>query len=264
MYPTPLGLKYFVQQKISGTGTFDGTEYGRARRTVDSGVGANGIIAYAAKQLGTVGNALTIQYIDIGAGLTQAATQITQTGPVIKVILRRSSGALLATATEVAAAINAAATNLDPAYAIRARVTGTGSSVVAATSALAFTGGADPTIDRNQYFWNVPTNGNGGFFHFEQEYPIWLLGVSGNFNVVYDGEVTLNVDRVRLNDDFTLQGESYSFFKYPCLTPNDGRISYTDVKQLVHPGQAIRVTLSVATAGYIGFDVMRAAEFPYA
>lgn len=264
MYPTPIGLKYFVQQKITGTGTFDGTEYGRARRTVDPGVGANGIISYASKLLGTVGNALTVQYVDVGAGLTQASTVVTQVGPAIKVILRRSSGAILATATEVAAAVNAAVTNLDPAYAIRARVTGSGASVVTATSALSFTGGADPVIDRNQFFWSMPVNTNGGLFQFENEVPIWVLGVSGNFNVVYNGEVTVNVDRVRLQDDFVLQGESYSFFKYPCLTPNDGRISYTDVKQLVLPGQAMRVTVSVATNGYVGFDVMRAAEFPYA
>lgn len=264
MYPTPVGLKYFVQQKVTGTGTFDGTEYGRARRTVDPGVGANGIVQYAARLYGADANALTIQYVDAGAGITIAATTVTQVGPAITVILRRSSGAILATATEVAAAVNAYTSRGQGAFAIRAYVPGTGASVVTATVALAFTGGANPTTDVTQYFWDIPVNGNAGFFHFEQDYPVWVLGFSANFNVLYSGEITVDVTRIRLNEDFTPTGEEYSFYKYPCLTSTDGKISYTDVKQLVHPRQAMKVSISVATTGYVGFDVQRAAEFPYA
>jgi len=264
MYPTPVGQKYFVQQKVTGTGTFDGTEYGRARRTVDSGVGVDGIVRYAARIYGASANSLTIQYVDAGAGLTIPATTVTQIGPAITVILRRTTNALQATATEVAAAINAFASRNSPSFAIRAYVPGTGATIVAATAALAFTGGADPAVDVTQYFWDIPVNGNGGFFHFEQDYPVWVLGFSANFNVLLAGPLTVEVSRIRLNEDFTPAGEEYSFFKYPCLTPTDGKISYTDIKQLVHPRQAMRVTISAATTGYIGFDVQRAAEFPYA
>jgi hypothetical protein len=265
MYPSAVGHKFMIQYAVSGTGGFDGTEYGRARRTVDPGLGPNAIVYFASKLYGTASNGLTIEYVDAGAGVVVSATTVTQVGAAIRVLLRRSAIAVLATALEVAAAVNAFTAYSSPAFAIAARANGTGLSVVSAIGPLAFTGGADPVREGSQYLWTVPTNGNAGFVQLENPFPMWILGFSARFNVLLPGPFTVTVQRVRLEADLTpVLGEAVGIFVFSGLTPSAVDIAYTDVKQLVHPGQGLLITTSAPLTGFFNIDVMRAAEFPYA
>ena len=265
MYPSAVGFKFLVQQAISGTGAFNGTEYGRARRTIDPSLGADSIVYVASKLYGTASNALTIQYVDAGAGVTVSTTSVVQLGAAIQVLLRRSTGAVLATAQEVADAINAFTAYSSPAFGISARAGGTGAGLVAAIGPLAFSNGADPVRDGTQFLWTVPTNGNGGFVQLENDFPMWVLGFTARFNVLLPGPYSVSVSRVRLNKDFTpITAEAVELFVFAGLTPDAPSIAYTDVKQVFHPGQGILVTTSAALTGFFNFDVMRAAEYPYA
>lgn len=265
MYPSAIGHKFFVQYAVSGTGAFTGAEYGRARATVDPGLGANAIVYLASRLYGAASNTLTVEYVDAGVGVTVAATTVTQLGSAIRVQLRRSTIAVLATASEVAAAINAFTAYSAPGFAVTARAGGTGATVVTAMAPVAFSGGADPLREGSQFLWTVPTNGNAGLVHFENDVPMWVLGFSARFNVLLPGPFTVSVARVRLDRDFTpVAGESVNWFVFGGLTPSAIDISYTDVRQIIHPGQGLLVTTSAPLTGFINFDAMRAAEYPYA
>jgi hypothetical protein len=265
MYPSAVGHKFLIQYTVSGTGFFDGTEYGRARLTVDPGLGADSVVYFASKLYGSASNALTVEYVDAGPGVIVGATTVTQIGPAIRVLLRRSAAAVLATAAEVAAAVNAFTAYNSPGYAISARAGGNGTGVVAAIGPLSFTGGADPIRVGSQFLWTVPTNGNAGFVHLENSFPMWILGFSARFNVLLPGPFTVSLARVRLEPDFTpILSEAVNFFVFNGLTPSAPDIAYTDVKQLIHPGQGILVTTSAPLTGFFNIDVTRAAEFPYA
>lgn len=265
MYPSDVGQKFLIQYTVSGTGGLTGVEYGRARRTVDPLLGSNSIVSFAAKLYGSAANALTIEYVDAGAGVVVSATTVTQTGSAIRVLLRRSAIAVLATAAEVAAAVNAFTAYNAPAFAIMALAQGTGLGLVAAIGPLAFTGGVDPAQQGSQYLWTLPLNDNAGFVHLENSHPMWILGFSSRFNVILPGPFTVSVARVRLEPDFTpVLAESVNLFVHAGLTPSAPDIAYTDVKQLIHPGQGLLITTSAPLAGFFNIDVMRAAQFPYA
>lgn len=265
MYPSATGLKFLVQYGVSGLGAFDGTEYGRARLVVDPGLGANAVVSFVSKLYGAASNHLTVEYVDAGLGVTIPATVVTQVGAAIRVLLRRSAVAVLATAEEVANAVNAFTAYSSPAFAIRALAQGTGKAPVAAIGPLSFTGGADPLVVGSQYLWAVPAGGHAGMVHFEHETPMWILGFTARFNVLLPGPHTVSVQRVRLNADLTpVLSEAVGLFVYDGLTPAAPDISYTDVRQLLHPGQGLLVTTSAPMTGFFNFDVMRAGEFPYA
>jgi hypothetical protein len=152
-----------------------------------------------------------------------------------------------------------------PGFAVAARAGGTGASVVAAIGPLTFTGGADPTRIGSQFLWTPPVNVNAGFVQLENPFPMWILGFSARFSVLLPGPFTVSLQRVRLEADLTpILAEAVNLFIFGGLTPSAVDIAYTDVKQLIHPGQGILVTTSAPLAGFFNIDVMRAAEFPYA
>lgn len=264
MYPSPVGNKFLVQYAVSGTGRLNGTEYGRARLTINAGPSGD-TIYIAAKLYGADANFITVQLIDTGAINPQ--TFVTQVGPAISVFLRRSSTAVLATAHEVAEAINSFTAYTSVAYAIRARAYDPASTTaLAAVPAANLSGGVNPhAIGRSQYLWTVPANGNAGYVDFEQEDPMWVLGFSAKFSSVPSGSHTITVSRVRILEDFTPElTEKTPLFVYSSLTSSAPDIAYTDVRQVIHPAQGLLVETSVAMPGFFNVDVMRAAEFPYA
>jgi hypothetical protein len=265
MYPSPVGNKFLVQYAVSGTGSFDGTEYGRARLTINGSPIGNTTIYIAARLFGTAPNAITVELVNTGA--VTPTTYVTQVGSAIRVFLRRSASVVLATAPEVANAINNFTSYTSAGFALRARAHNPlATTVLAAVAAQPLTGGADPhAIGRSQYLWTVPTNGKAGYVDFEQQAPMWLLGFSAKFSSVPVGTHTVTVYRARVLEDFTVvAAEKIPIFVYGAITSAAPDISYTDVRQVVHPAQAVIVETSAAMPGVFNFDVMRAAEFPYA
>lgn len=155
MYPSAVGTSFIVQQQTSGTGRFLAAEYGRARVTIPNG-DANAVVRIAAKLYGALGNSLTVEFVDRGSGIAVPATTISQTGPALRVVLRRlSGGAPLATANEVAAAINSfGAFTGTPVAAIAG---GDGTGVCSGYIPQSLTGGKNPIGYPSTAVWAIGT-----------------------------------------------------------------------------------------------------------
>lgn len=264
MYPTSAGLKYLVSLKTQGTGKFLGAEFGRARATLDTGNGFGGYIYVASRVYGALSNSITVQLVDMGNGVEIPETKIEQSGTAIRVILRRTVNGIQATTAEVVAALNNYTSFQPSGFALGARYNS--DVIVDPVGPIALTGGADPAIEGSQYRWTGSSNTNMGLVHFEQQHPVWLLGVHMKFGVQTPGPYTVRVERVRLNKDFTpVMDESIPIYVWDFLTGDKPDIAYTSVEQIIHPGQAVLITTTGGGfGGIVELDVQRAAEFPYA
>lgn len=258
MYPVPLGVNFLVSHKVSGTGQFTGADYGRARATVTN-VDTNAVVRVASKLYGTPSNALTVEFVDRGAGNAVSSTYVEQIGSAIRVILRRgSSGAPLATSAEVAAAINGfVATPGGPAGPIGAVANGTGLGVVSAAAPVSLAGGVAPgSVGPYAFRW-AANNTNMGLLHVEQESSVIIRQMDAAFTVP-SGTRTLTISRAPLNEAFEPDlTEAVPLLEYGDLTNATPNLSASDMNWLLPPCWALVVTTSVALAGLVRFDLRR-------
>ena len=267
MYPSDFGSKFLIQYTVTGTATLNGADYGRPRLTINPVAGTDGIVYIAAKNYGAAANAITVQYIDAGAGVVVPVCQIQQLGPAITVLLARSAIAITATAPQVAAALNSFTGYTSPAYAIRAKANNPAATIpLAATSAQLLTGGVDPlVVPPSQYLWAPPLNTSAGLVTLDNSHPMWVLGFAVKFPAVGVGTFSVKVSRVRLDEVFRpIMAEAVPIFVHDRITTAAPDIAYTDVRQVVHPSQGLLVEATVPAPGFFNFDVTRAADFPYA
>lgn len=264
MYPIALGKTFMAQQVVSGTGVFNGTEYGRAKGVVTN-ADPNAVVRISARLYGTAPNSYTIAFVDAGAGVSVAATTVTQEGPAIRVTLRRSGElGLLATAAEVASAINRSSTGIVATYG------GTGNGTVTAMAAQAITNtasGADSVIagpSNEQVLTYLPVNENGGFFYFEQEETLAIRQFEAKFTVG-GGTYTVTVERVNLNDNLEpVSAEAIPVFVWEDITSTRPDTAYSGARIYLQPRQALRVTTSGGgLPGIVRFDAQRMAGYPY-
>jgi len=253
-----------VQQVVSGTGVFDGSEYGRAKGVITN-VDPNAVVRVSARLYGTAPNSYTIELYDAGAGIDVPATTASQQGAQIRVTLRRSGElGILATAAEVASAVNNARTGVVATYG------GTGNGVVSAASPQPITGtasGVDALIagpNSELVLSYLPANTNGGFFYFEQEYTLAIRQFEAKFTVG-GGTYTVTVERVNLNDNLEPVGaEAIPNYVWPAITSTEPDIAYSDGNLYLHPRQALRVmTSGGGLPGIVRFDVRRVSGYPY-
>lgn len=252
MYPTPLGTPFCVQETTLDTGFIADTERGRAKRSIGS---SGNVVTVGAKLLGTEANAYTIALIDRGLAVSQ--TTVVQVGSAFEVTLRRSSGALLATSAEVAAAIN------DANLPVRASYVG---GVMAAVAATALTGGLAPaSVDPSgtRFEWSRTTGQSGGFFYFENHQDILVVTsiqakFSGLSTAIPFRVSIINLDagleKISGTDIVVKDAEVSS--TYP-----DFSLSGTDGIPLL-PYQALLVTC--AAVGRVRVTVQRQKRYPYA
>lgn len=251
MYPTPLGTPFCVQETTLDTGFIADTERGRAKRAIGS---VGNVVTVGAKLLGTEANAYTVALIDRGVAVAQ--TSVAQVGSAFEVTLRRSSGALLATASEVAAAINAA--NLP----VRASYVG---GVMAAVPATALTGGLAPSVvdpSGTRFEWSRTTGQSGGFFYFENLQDVMVVtSIQAKFSGL-GGAIPFRVSIINLDaglekisgTDIVVKDAEVSS-TYP-----DFSLSGTDGIPLF-PYQALLV--SCAAVGTVRVTAQRMRRHPY-
>lgn len=254
MYPTPLGTPFCVQETTLDTNFTAATERGRAKRAFGSG---GSQVVVGAKLLGTEANAYTVALIDRGVAVS--ATSVSQNGAAIEVTLRRSSGAVLATADEVAGVINAAG------LPVRASYGGTGVVVPAAATALA--GGLAPTsVDPSgtRFEWARTSGQSGGFFYFENHQDVMVVtAIQAKFTGLGGSPIPLRVATVNLNAGLEAVSGSDISVKdaevasaYPEFT-----LAGLDGIPLM-PYQALLVTC--AAVGQVRVTVQRLRRYPYA
>lgn len=254
MYPTPLGTPFCVQETTLDTNFTGATERGRAKRTFGSG-GSQVIVG--AKLLGTEANAYTVALID--RGIAVSTTSVAQNGAAIEVTLRRSSGALLATASEVAGVINAA--NLP------VRASGTGGGVVVAAGATALTGGLAPTYrdpSGTRFEWERTTGQAGGFFYFENHQDVMVVtGIQAKFSGLGGSPIPLRVAVVNLDAGLEVVGNSDISVKDAEVASAYPEFSLAGLDGIpVLPYQALLVTC--AAVGRVRVTVQRLRRYPYA
>lgn len=258
------GFPITIKQVVSGTGQFNGTEQGRAALTITAtSPTANNTVYIAAKQYGTLSNSITVQLVDRGSGITVTGTTVSISGSAVSVVLRRSSGAVLATAKEVSDAINSYAGLPLP---ISAGYSGTGLDLVNGTTATALTGGLDPTIDVVKpalFTWTYATNANGGFFFFENyREPLSIRLLSAAFTGV-TGTNTVTFSRVDLNSrNKPISGTDIPIFTYTNITSSNPSITVSDPRTIIQPGHGLLVTTSTALVGTVQVDIQKMTGFP--
>lgn len=236
MYPLALGQIFMIMHTCTGTGGFDGvTEEQRASVIIPGVSSPNGDVVIRARLLGTQGNAYTVGFIDMGAGITVTTTSVIQVGTSILVTLRRSPSAVLATASEVAAAINAVTSFGFPISADARTSTPT---VCKGVSATPLTGGVDANIidPSGTQFISSFSNLNSGVFTFE------------NFSEV--------VHIRQLQFTFALSSPATLGVYLANLTPGLGLVAGSD-------GPIIEVAMTAAPGNDFGITDVRIPVLPY-
>lgn len=253
-----------VQQSVTGAGQFTGVDYGRAlgRFPVSAASGTNSVVRVAARLYGTDANAYTVSFVD--PGVDTANTVATQLGSAITVTLRRQSGAIVATAQNVAEAINRARLPISASYE------GNGNGVVAtqgATHINNISNGADSALrgpNADQFIWSIPSSTDGGLFYFENDQQILVHQFEALFNVASGGPYTVTVSRVNLDSNLeVISGESIPVFVWEQLTTSRPDVAFSDVGIILHPFQALTVTVTGGLTGVVRFDVRKTAGYPY-
>lgn len=255
MYPVPVGVSFLVSQRVSGTGRFNGSDHGRARSTV-ANVDPNAVVRLAARRYGVEANALTVEFVDRGVGNAVAATRVERAGSALRVVLRRGTGgAPLATAAEVAAAINGFAP--ETGNPVGAAYGGDGTGVVSAAAPQPFAGGAAPATDRIYSYRWAPANTDLGFFHVEQESPVLVRQLQARFTVP-SGTRRLIVSRVPVNRAFEADlAEAVPLLDYAGLTTAAPDLTVSDVNWILPPGWALVAETDVSLAGVVRMDFRR-------
>ncbi len=256
-YPTPLGRSYTIQQIVTGTGVFDGTHQGLASLSIGSG---GSEVRISAKLYGTTANSLTVAFTDAGAGQTVPSSVVTKVGTAISVKLKRTAGAITATADEVATRINAVANGVICAVA-------GGTDLVSVASAANLTGGLDPTPGpdgSSRFTWEYDTNTNGGLFYFENAEDLIVREIEAKFTIGMGGSYSVVFSKVNLNSALeVVSTESIPCFVWDSLTTARPDIAENDIRIILHPYQAISVTTSADLPGLVRIGVRREAHFPY-
>jgi hypothetical protein len=265
MYLGATGLPFEVQITTSGSGGFDGqTERGRAARTVP-GPTSDGDVVVRAKNVGAAANAYTVAFVDPGAGIVNPVTTVALTANTVAVRLRRDGSGILATADEVAAAVNAVSDFGFPVVADAASPT---PGLVQASAALALTGGVDPVaVDpaRTQFRYAYP-NLPAGVFYFENLYgALHIRKIQARFTLL--AAAHLKVQTVTLTPGLGLVlAEALPILDVD-LTASVNDYGVTDVKDLVLPYQAVLVSCvngsNVPQPGTVRIYAQRANAYPF-
>jgi hypothetical protein len=255
MYPIDEGSVFLVEHNCQGTGVFNGTDFGRAKLTLGAGASSVRMCAF---KYGTDANSLSVEFVNVGAGVTQPTTKVEFSSSIMSILLRRNAGAILATADEVAGVINQYFREKNGP--ITATSGGTG-VVVPALGALS--GGINPTKGPGgTIFTYERVNLNGGLFLFENKVPVIIRGFEAK--LAASGPCTISFERVNLNENQEeIAGTGIPFFVWDDIDVTKPDISVNDIREVLHPFQAVRVTTTAAFTGRVRLDVRKESNFPY-
>jgi hypothetical protein len=245
-----------MQQSLPGSGYFTGSYVGRA--SVDIGGGGT-LVRYRAQSYGTDGNNLTVEQYDVGAPTVVPTTTVQLTGTTaVRVILRRSSGAILATADEVAAAINNFQNTNNPTQKLPVVAHNGGTSVVSAAAPTPLTGGLDPQLVAPLAKWT--TTSNGGLFYFDQTEPIVVMQMSCAFANI-SGSQTIQFQLANLDAGLEpIAAETATLFSGD-VSSSQPYVSFADSKFIMLPYQAFLIVAPPTIWGVAQVITIQLANF---
>lgn len=256
MYPSDNGTCFVVQQTCASA-QFTGAEYGRARLTVTN-ADPNAVVYFAAKLFGSIGNNITVRFVDAGAGTVVGTASVEISGSAITVHLKRgSSGSPTSTAAQIAALINDTV-----GLPVRAKAGGTGAGTPAAAAVANLTGGANPSSTENAFYQWAPSATAQGLFTFEQTQLVEIFQCEARFTIASGGPHTLTVSRVPLDDVYTpISGQDVPVLVYPSLSVAAPTFSFGDTKIRLPPRWALKITTSAALDGFVRLDVRKSPNW---
>lgn len=263
MYPLSNGTTFLVQHATvasPGSSVFDGTDFGRASLALFGGGPSNGRLWFRAKRYGTAANSLLVTLINPGG--TYPTTTATLNGVMVEVRLQTSAGTIVATARDVANAVNAVEAYAFPVVCDYDRSTN-GLHVVSAVSGTALTGGVDPRVEaHNQQFkWDLPTNLNGGGFYFEQDDPVMIRQMGASFPTLASPTL-FKIWIVNMTPGLGFYAnERVPLFERTLDVGSANNIGFSDGKSPILPNQGIVV--ECALPGIVNFHVRRDSRMPY-
>jgi hypothetical protein len=252
------GTTICIQHTLSGTARFTGAHLGRA--FTDFGTGTH-LVRVRARKYGADANQIGVSLIDIGAPQVVANTSVRLIGNnQLQVTLRRSSAAILATADEVAAAINHYLSVTNPALT-QAPVVATsgGTGVVAAATMTLLTKGMDPVIVTPQVKFTSAVDA-GGLFYFDQIEPLVVRQMECSFS---DPGGTLKVAFKLANLDEGLEvisAETATLFE-GTITSTQRYVSFGDANFILLPRQAFIIDAGSVVTGIARVYARRESRF---
>lgn len=233
------GGTWYQQQTISGTGTWSGAPVGYAGYLYSAG-GASFQVRFPSQ--GTDGNAWTFQMIEpVNAAITKTYAELDVLGKACRVFLRGTPGAIVATATEVVAAINAASPQAIGVGRVQLGAGLVTNAVIpAALAPVSLTGGLDPNLDVSYSSprFTAPLNANGGLFYFNQNRPWRILAVGGE--VTANAKVTIQV--VNVDKALLLTGDIGAVISEQTLNVAPRHLTSPNYNYPLRPGQALKIT----------------------
>ena len=224
-----------IQQKLSGTGYFDGSILGYARYLFSV---AGTELRAAALQAGTEGNALEIEMLDLNPTVIPITIVQHPSAVRTQVILRTDGVNVLSTADEVALAINS-----DPSRKMGAGVVTAG--VMAALGVTSLAGGLDWVLDRGIYRYDT-VNVNGGLFVFSAEWPAVIEQIAGCFGAAGSVDVDMVNITPALDPIVTDPTPPILYENFPIDSVSaiaNLQFVLRNVSLRVMPGQALRVMI---------------------
>lgn len=244
-----LAVPCTLTHTLTALAQFTGAELGRARLILNPGAAG---LTFRAKRPGADGNDLSVVVHDV-TPRALARTAVVLRDDVIHVYLRRSVGALLATADEVAAVVNA-----DANLPVWCSAGGTG--VCAAAAETALTLGLDPVVTRGHRFAHASALvAGGGLFTWDQETSLVVHQVEVAFTGL-GGDTDVRIECVDLDaGGVPVAASAVAVYRatLTVLAPSTAWVpSYGFV---LGPSQALRV-IGTAT-GFVRATARRASRF---
>lgn len=268
MLPLNSGTLFQVSQSaLDQYHHFDGSTYGRARATVISSGNTDSDVYLAARLLGTAPNAVTVEFEDDGPGIEVTTTTVSQAGSAITVNLRRSTMAVLATAKEVADALNAAAA-ASKAFPLTAHYQGTGLGAVSAKTAL-YLDNNESGVDPNPAEYNSPwhwappvgqTFGLGVFYFENITETVRVRSVSFFFDVTA-GSNHAYISKARLDPGGTLVANTKVPLVEPLLLTPSVKAGSFEMDVALFPGEVLLVETDTQVIGNVFVEAQRLAVF---
>jgi len=268
MLPLNSGALFQVSQSaLDQYHHFDGSTYGRARATVISSGKTDSDVYLAARLLGTAPNAVTVEFEDDGPGIEVTTTTVSQAGSAITVNLRRSTMAVLATAKEVADALNAAAA-ASKAFPLTAHYQGTGLGAVSAKTALHLDNnksGVDPNPAEynSPWHWAPPVGQTFGLgvFYFENVLEtVRIRAVSFYFDVLA-GSNYAYISKAKLDPGGAVVTKTKTPLLDPVLLTPSVKAASFELDAHLFPGEVLIVETDTQVVGSVFVSAQRMAPY---
>lgn len=235
-----LGSTVCIQQTLTGSGVFNGSRLGRASLSITDG--SSHTVLVQATNYGASANSITVGIVDTGAGTVVSNTFVQfLSATSILVTLKRTSGAITATAADIVNAINGYlnANNPTQQLPIVASLVANG-TWAAGVAAAPLVGGIDPTIVAPMFKFTAASTTNAGLFYFNQTQPMVVRQIECVFSTPGSSQ-TATISKANLDPGLSVISAETVVILSTAVTSSILNVAYVDTNIPLLPYQAILI-----------------------